>query len=407
MDQFDGKLTAEQKDYLIRHKVSDKKIRLIEYYLDTYKDGLTDYVDLVGEELKPGSMFFFNMKHFGHLFELDADGFSTPLIKRQAKVYVPLIKKLGPMFLHSKQVFEDRNELLAFSKVKAELERNGIARMPEQRELVFEKDKGIVLPEKPAMWTMNHHFKDDVLASVLSVQRPFYMFFGSIPQIYNTFDGVLAYLIGSIIVNRKSKDSRAAGQKKALKAISMGLDILIAPEGVWNKNPHTLIERFWPGFYRIAKEAGCKLIPIVHYIKDPTQRSPKKENRIHTVIDDPVDISYMPEKEALEYYRDILATWYYIMAEKYGQSTRAEVIGEYDNMYDAYENEMHHLMKTVDRYDIEFEKTYTYRPKNIILPQQVFEPIANIVPTKENITHKLYAQKLVEIRNREDFQGRY
>ena len=38
---------------------------------------------------------------------------------------------------------------------------------------------------------------------------------------------------------------------------------------------------------------------------------------IHTVIDDPIDITSMPEKEALEHYRDVLATWYYIMMEKY------------------------------------------------------------------------------------------
>ena len=32
--------------------------------------------------------------------------------------------------------------------------------------------------------------------------------------------------------------------------------------------------------------------------------------------DDPIDITNMSEKEALKYYRDVLATWYYIMMEK-------------------------------------------------------------------------------------------
>lgn len=406
--EFNGNLTIDQIYYLKSNGVSEKKIELIQTFLKKYQKSLTDYVDLVGRDLKPGDLFYFNMKHFGHLLDLESDKtFSKNGIKIRSKFTQPLIQKLGPSFLHSKQIFEDRNELLSFSMMKKEFESCGIYQNPTKNQLEFEKDKGITLPESPAIWTLNHHFKDDVLASVISVKRPFYMFFGSIPQFYNTFDGVLAYLIGSIIVNRKSKESRIFGQKKAEKAIDMGLDLLWAPEGVWNKNPHILVEHLWPGFYRVAKETGAKVIPIVHYIKDPTQIIDKKSNPIHTVIDDPVDLSYMPEREALEYYRDILASWYYIMAEKYGQSTRKEIIGDYNNSFDAYENEMANLMRTVDRYDIEFEKTGSFCPKHIVKPEDVFESISKIQLTPESAQHKLYAEELVRVRRKENFQSRY
>ena len=233
------------------------------------------------------------------------------------------------------------------------------------------------------------------------------MFFGSLPQFYNTFDGVLAYNLGSIVINRKSKESKIASQEKAKKVINNGLDIMMAPEGVWNKNPHKLLEHFWPGIYRLAKETNSKVVPIVHYIYDPTQRIPRKENPIHTVVDDPIDITYMPEKEALEYYRDILATWYYIMMEKYGQTTREELISGHDDTASAYEDIMQAMMKTVARYDREFEKTATYHPKGIVKPEDVFEPIADIKPSKENILNQQYAKKLVLTRKKENYQGRF
>ena len=410
MQTFDGRLTDDQLDYLQEHGISKNKIRKIEHYLKEHKEGLTDYVDLVGDDLIPGSLFLHNLKYYGYLLDLDPEKtFSAKDNMFGAKVMCSIIHKIGKYFLSTKQVFEDRNELLAFSNMKKQLEDDGIFDVyPDQDRLVYEKDQGIVLPDSPVIWTLNHRFKDDVLASVLSIPRQFSLFFGSIPQFYNTFDGVLAYHIGTLVLNRKSKASRTASQDKLKYVIdNLGLDVLIAPEGVWNKNPHKLLEHFWPGVYRIAKETNSKVVPIVHYIKDPTQTTPKRFNPIHTVIDDPIDITYMPEAEALEYYRDKLASWYFIMIEKYGRSSREELLCGHDNMATAYEEVMRGIMATVDRYDTEFEKTFTYHPKGITAPQDVFEPIALIEPTKENVLHQMYAQNLVGQRKKEDYQGRF
>lgn len=408
MSNFNGTLSHEQRDYLRINGLSDKKIKKIEFFLEKYKEGLTDYIDLVGDNLLPGPFFFHNLKHYGYLLELNPENASSiENMRFKAKVIYPIIQLFGKKFLKSNQIFENRNELLAFSKRKAELEKEGLSDTIDESSLVFEKDSKIKLPDEPVIWTMNHSFKDDVLASVLSVSRPFSMFFGSLPQFYNTFDGVLAYNLGSIVINRKSKESKIASQEKAKKVINNGLDIMMAPEGVWNKNPHKLLEHFWPGIYRLAKETNSKVVPIVHYIYDPTQRIPRKENPIHTVVDDPIDITYMPEKEALEYYRDILATWYYIMMEKYGQTTREELISGHDDTASAYEDIMQAMMKTVARYDREFEKTATYHPKGIVKPEDVFEPIADIKPSKENILNQQYAKKLVLTRKKENYQGRF
>ena len=407
-NKFDGKLKKEQYKTLIENGLSSKKIKKIEYFLNKHKEGLTYYIDLVGDDLIPGSFFFYNMKHFGYLLDLEKENASSlEKMKFKANVTIPIIKRIGKHFLKSKQIFENRNELLAYSKIKKELEKEGLSEKINDNNLEFDKDSKIILPDEPVIWTMNHGFKDDVLASVLSVSRPFSMFFGSIPQFYNTFDGILAYNLGSIVINRKSRDSKIAAQEKAKNVINSGLDIMMSPEGVWNKTPHNLLVDFWPGVYRLAKETNSKVVPIVHYIYDPTQRIPRNDNPIHTVIDDPIDITYMPEKEALEYYRDILATWYYIMMEKYGQTTRKKLLNGYNDMYSAYEDVMQSLITTVDIYDSEFETKATYNPKEKIKPEDVFTPIANIKPTKENILHQQYAKKLVLTRKKEDYQGRY
>ena len=85
---------------------------------------------------------------------------------------------------------------------------------------------------------------------------------------------------------------------KAVRAMEMGADLFIFPEGVWNKSPNDLLIDFWPGVYRIAKETGADIIPMVHYVTDPSKKT--KDNIIHTVVDDPISISHLTEEEALE-----------------------------------------------------------------------------------------------------------
>lgn len=93
--------------------------------------------------------------------------------------------------------------------------------------------------------------------------------------------------------------------------------------------------------------------------------------------------------------------------EKYGKATRESLLNGYSDMVSAYDDIMDNMMLTVDRYDREFEKTATYRPKGIVKPEDVFAPIAAIEPTSENDFHQEYAKQLVLTRKREDYQGKY
>lgn len=71
-----------------------------------------------------------------------------------------------------------------------------------------------------------------------------------------------------MLTNRKVSASKGSSTVKAVRAIRYGTDLMVFPEGVWNKSPNRLLLNLWPGVDRIACETGAKVIPVVHYIDD-------------------------------------------------------------------------------------------------------------------------------------------
>jgi len=152
------------------------------------KNVLSGFQDLVGDDLIPTKQFFFNMKYLGGLLNENPEKTLNKLgIKLRSMTTARLVRLLAQNFMTSKQVFEDRNELMAFAKLKTNLEQQGIIGVtPDLSKEEYDKDLGIKLPKEPVIWAMNHHFKDDALASVRAAQRPVTLMFGSVPLYFNT-----------------------------------------------------------------------------------------------------------------------------------------------------------------------------------------------------------------------------
>lgn len=354
--------------------------------LKQYDGMITSASDLTAGE-PPSKLFFILADKLHYLLNEDENIAIAPKGVAHRRKLNPLLKTLGVHFLSNPQIFENRNFL-----------RNPDDPAPPA-------DLKIVLPKEPVIWASNHGFKDDALASILAAQRHAYILFGSLPQFYNTFDGVTAWLNGVAMVNRKVAASRKSSIPKAVRAMNCGADLLLFPEGVWNKTPHTLVLDLWPGIYRIACETGAKVVPIVHYLRD-NDRS--KNNPIHTVVDDPIRIDHLTQQQALSLIRDIFATWYYLMIEAYGKATRNEILGGAATSTAAWETSLKERICTVARYDQEIELQADYRPKSKVSPQQVWQAIANIAPiTSQNAKHVLFAKQLVAQCEREDFQQRF
>lgn len=112
--------------------------------------------------------------------------------------------------------------------------------------------------------------------------------------------------IGVVMANRRICESEKAAIPKAVRAMDCGADLLMYPEGTWNLSPNVLILDLWLGIYRIVCEIWAKVVPIVHYLRD---NGTSRDNPIHTVVDAPIRIDDLKERQALSHCRDIIATW--------------------------------------------------------------------------------------------------
>lgn len=295
----------------------------------------------------------------------------------------PIIMLLVPVFMDYKQVIESKNALLDINA----------------------PDEPLKLPKDSVIWCVNHGFKDDIAASIHATRHS-YMFFGSLPHFFNTFDGVALFLNGVILCNRKNRAMKKAASALAVESLKKGNDMTILPEGVWNKTPEKLVLDLWPGVYRMAKETGSKVVPVIHYLGDPHKKY--EGNAIHTVIADPVSMEGLSEKEGLELLRDTMATWYFLLMEKYGQTTRAELLDGFETADDAWESYISMHTGCVKYYDREIELSADYRPKQIIRPEDVWQSVADIRNVHTgNASHIHFARQLVAREKRRDFQRRF
>lgn len=72
----------------------------------------------------------------------------------------------------------------------------------------------------------------------------------------------IVYKRGSVLVNRKSEESRRASYQNMKDVLEMGLHMCIYPEGTRNKTPEPL-QRFHDGAFRLATETGKDIIPAL------------------------------------------------------------------------------------------------------------------------------------------------
>jgi 1-acyl-sn-glycerol-3-phosphate acyltransferase len=85
----------------------------------------------------------------------------------------------------------------------------------------------------------------------------------------------LIYKRGSVLVDRKSEESRRTSFNKMREVLDMGLHMCIYPEGTRNKTSQPL-QRFHDGAFKLAVETGKSIIPSVIFYTTkvlPTNKS--------------------------------------------------------------------------------------------------------------------------------------
>lgn len=350
--------------------------------ISKYTDNITSSADLLGST-KPSVLFYPLASLLRGLICGKGERMFSGASMALRRLIHPIIMVLVPAFMEYKQVFESKNTLMGIDA----------------------PDKPLELPKEPVIWCVNHGFKDDIAASIHATRHS-YVYFGSLPHFYNTFDGLALFLNGVILCNRKIRRLKQASYELAVRSLRKGNDLTILPEGVWNKTPEKLMLDLWPGVYRMAKQTGSKVIPVIHYLAEPHKKY--EGNVIHTVIADPVSMRGLSEKEGLELLRDTMATWYFLLMERYGQTTRAELLDGFKTADEAWESYMSMHTGCQKYYDLEIELCADYRPKDIVRPEDVWQSVADIQNVHAgNIGHVQFARQLAAKEKRRDFQRRY
>ena len=335
---------------------------------------INDISDLVGTEkngklIESSNLFLSRCRKHGKELSLNKEPFSPKQIKRKHKLIYKLFQLIGPIFLHGMKV-----------------KRVNIAALPNNRPIIF---------------SPNHGFTEDVMSSFLLGDMHGFPICGSLPLYFNTVDGIALSIYGSVLINRRNKDSRGALINKAVNVLENGGNILMFPEGVWNKTANKLTIDFWPGIFWIAKQSNALIVPEIHLPVEKTIYCSRLPAFDVSVYDD------SQVKEALNDLRTIMNTELYSLMEKYAHTTREEIIGECESMTEAGEKFFQERVNSVGKYyDYPMEVSADYRPKDIIREVDVWKPIANIQPTKENLLHYLYAKDRVAVLEREDYQHR-
>lgn len=231
------------------------------------------------------------------------------------------------------------------------------------------------LPKQPVIFAATHGFREDCEHTVIMAGRQAYILNGSLSQIFKSFDGITAWLVGMVIIDRTDKESRASSIDKLVRVLKLGSSVIMYPEGTWNKSPNELVSGLFPGIYDVAQKSGALVAPIATY------RNGKKA---YGITEEAFDICQYGREEGIQILRDKMATMQYELMEKYGVANRdAFPYGEAADKY--WTNYIDGLMAEVEFYDYEVELNTKYRPKGITSPKDAFAFMEDLVPNKNNL----------------------
>lgn len=230
------------------------------------------------------------------------------------------------------------------------------------------KNKLIIVDERPLpedtplIFCPCHGFKDDVLFSIVTIGKPAYILFGSLPQFYHTMDGVIAWLNGVIMVDRTNKKSRHAAVAKMVQAIKWGANLMVFPEGVWNKTPNLLIQKLYAGVYMVAKETGAMIVPVSTHL----------DGKIcYAMRGEAFDITQYDRESGITILRDKMATQKWLLMEKASIISRKTLLGN-KSQAQYWNDYIEGLIAEVAYYDRKVEDHAQYRDKGEYDSEDIF-----------------------------------
>lgn len=216
---------------------------------------------------------------------------------------------------------------------------------------LFIVDKQEIPKNRPVIFACTHGFKEDFLASLLTVGEDFYVLFGNRKQALKSIDGFCAFVTGMILVDRFDKESRRASKMKMIYALECGAKVGIFPEGTWNNSPNKLVLNLYPGILEVAKATNAWIVPVATL---------KGNNGVYSSIGQAIDSKQLEGDEGIRRLRDELATLKWKLIECESKDNPAKVLhGDAGMAY--WEQTINAEIKTVKFYDRIAEQQCIYR----------------------------------------------
>ena len=116
-------------------------------------------------------------------------------------------------------------------------------------------------PKKPIIFCGNHQAFPDTPLLLRIPKRRSYVLVGK--QNLAFIDTVFFNLMGTIWVDRKSKEDMVASKEGILAKLNDGHSVCWCPEGTWNLTANQLIMPMKWGIIDVARQAGAQIIPLI------------------------------------------------------------------------------------------------------------------------------------------------
>ena len=183
-----------------------------------------------------------------------------------------------------------------------------LLKLSNKQKLTVEKNEFDESKEtRPIVYVCSHGFKDDCQNMLISARPNGYLVFGNIDLYFNTFDGTIAWLYGSQLIDRFSKSSRDAMKVKMDKLLEMGGNVIIFSEATWNMSPNKPMLGLHWGFYDTAVKNNAVIVPcLTHKVGDECYSRVLSSIDPKEVWKEDSDLIYYKMKKYLEKAKDIM-----------------------------------------------------------------------------------------------------
>lgn len=262
--------------------------------------------------------------------------------------------------------------------------------------------------DKPVIYAPTHGIRDDIPATINVIDRPAYMLYASLPHFFYSLESIGLWLAGTALIDRSNKESKKSTVPKLGKIIDYGTNVIMYPEGVWNKTPNLLVQKLYHGVHILAKEKNAMVVPVAFYEADGI---------CHVIIDEPIDMGKYSCEEGITLLRDRMASSVQELMDKYAPIITRKSMGEYNEYNEKflekieasanglYDRQIENTAQFKDRRDVSFNEVFSgeifapLREKNDSLSYEAFaqfEEDNNEIISEQNISEEEYDEMLLD-----------